>query len=390
MNDWQPDTNAVRGGLHRTGFDETSEALFLTSGYVYETAEEAEAAFAGETDRYIYSRYGNPTIATFEERLRLIEGAEACWATASGMAAVFNALAAILKAGDRVVAARGLFGSCFVVLDELLPRWGIHTDFVDGTNLEEWAAALSKPAQAVFFETPSNPMLELVDISAVAKLAHQAGARVIVDNVFASPILQSPLALGADIVVYSTTKHIDGQGRTLGGAILGSKSFIYEELQPLMRHTGPSMSPFNAWVVTKSLETLRLRVEFQTAAALMLAQQLGETSTVEQVLYPWLPTHPQHALAQSQMSGGGTIVTFDIAGGTAEAFSAMNRLRLIDISNNLGDTKTLITHPATTTHRRLGPKGRLAAGIGDNTLRISVGLEDIGDLTDDLQSALGS
>lgn len=390
MNDWQPDTNAVRGGLHRTGFDETSEALFLTSGYVYETAEEAEAAFAGETDRYIYSRYGNPTIATFEERLRLIEGADACWATASGMAAVFNALAAILKAGDRVVAARGLFGSCFVVLDELLPRWGIHTDFVDGTNLEEWAAALSKPAQAVFFETPSNPMLELVDISAVAKLAHQAGARVIVDNVFASPILQSPLALGADIVVYSTTKHIDGQGRTLGGAILGSKSFIYEELQPLMRHTGPSMSPFNAWVVTKSLETLRLRVEFQTAAALMLAQQLGETSTVEQVLYPWLPTHPQHALAQSQMSGGGTIVTFDIAGGTAEAFSAMNRLRLIDISNNLGDTKTLITHPATTTHRRLGPKGRLAAGIGDNTLRISVGLEDIGDLTDDLQSALGS
>lgn len=229
-----------------------------------------------------------------------------------------------------------------------------------------------------------------MDISAVAKLAHQAGARVIVDNVFASPILQSPLALGADIVVYSTTKHIDGQGRTLGGAILGSKSFIYEELQPLMRHTGPSMSPFNAWVVTKSLETLRLRVEFQTAAALMLAQQLGETSTVEQVLYPWLPTHPQHALAQSQMSGGGTIVTFDIAGGTAEAFSAMNRLRLIDISNNLGDTKTLITHPATTTHRRLGPKGRLAAGIGDNTLRISVGLEDIGDLTDDLQSALGS
>jgi len=388
MNDWQPDTNAVRGGLNRSGFDETSEALFLTSGYVYDTAEEAEAAFAGETERYIYSRYGNPTIATFEERMRLMEGSEACWATASGMAAVFNALAAILKAGDRVVAARGLFGSCFVVLDELLPRWGIHTDFVDGTNLEEWAEALSTPAQAVFFETPSNPMLEIVDISSVSKLAHQAGARVIVDNVFASPVFQSPLALGADIVVYSTTKHIDGQGRTLGGAILGSKSFIYEELQPLMRHTGPSMSPFNAWVVTKSLETLRLRVEYQAAAALTLAQKLSENPKVEQVLYPLLPSHPQHELARSQMSGGGTIVTFNIAGGTAEAFSVMNRLRLIDISNNLGDTKTLITHPATTTHRRLGAEGREVAGIGDNTLRISVGLEDGDDLTSDLLSAL--
>jgi O-succinylhomoserine sulfhydrylase len=362
--------------------------MFLTSGYVYDTAEAAEAAFAGESDRFIYSRYGNPTIATFEERLRLMEDAEACWATATGMAAVFNALIAILKTGDRVVASRGLFGSCSVILDELLPRFGIRTDFVDGTDLDEWAHALGTPAQAVFFETPSNPMLEIVDIAAVSALAHAAGARVIVDNVFATPILQKPFELGADIVVYSTTKHFDGQGRTLGGAILGSETFIYEELQPLMRHTGPSMSPFTAWVVTKSLETLRLRVEHQTMAATWLAQQLGGHSSIERVFYPMLPGHPQHKLAERQMRGGGTVITFNIAGGTEEAFAVMNRLKLIDISNNLGDTKTLITHPATTTHRRLGPDGRQAASIGDNTLRVSVGLEDADDIAEDLIAAL--
>lgn len=384
----RPDTLAVRGGLNRSQFDETSEGLFLTSGYVYATAEEAQAAFAGETDRFIYSRYGNPTVATFEERLRLMEGAEACWATATGMAAVFNALIAILKTGDRVVASRGLFGSCFIILNELLPRFGIHTDFVDGTNLDEWAEALATPAQAVFFETPSNPMLEIVDIAAVSGLAHDAGARVIVDNVFATPVLQQPFELGADIVVYSTTKHIDGQGRTLGGAILGSKAFIYEELQPLMRHTGPSMSPFNAWVVTKSLETLRLRVQHQTIGAASLASRLEQHSSVEKVLYPMLSSHPQHELAERQMSGGGTVVTFNIGGGTEEAFAAMNRLKLIDISNNLGDSKTLITHPATTTHRRLGVEGRKAAGIGDNTLRVSVGLEDTEDIAEDLLNSL--
>ena len=388
MDDWKPDTRAVRGGLNRTGFEETSEALFLTSGYVYESAEAAEAAFAGETERYIYSRYGNPTISTFETRLKLLEGAEACWATASGMAAVFNSLIALVESGDRIVAARGLFGSCSVILAELLPRWGIHTDFVDGTDLDEWAAALSSPANAVFFETPSNPMLELVDIAAVSELAHAAGATVVVDNVFATPVLQKPLELGADIVVYSTTKHIDGQGRTLGGAILGRKEFINEKLQPIMRHTGPSMSPFNAWVALKGLETLRLRVEHQSRSALALAQYLEES--VDQVLHPFLASHPQHDLATRQMGGGGTIVTFNLAGGRDAAFAFMNRLQSIDISNNLGDTKSLVTHPATTTHRRLGSEGRAIAGIGDGTIRISVGLEDIADLKSDIDRALGA
>ncbi|MBK5266284.1 MAG: O-succinylhomoserine sulfhydrylase [Acidimicrobiia bacterium] len=386
MEPWQPDTNAVRGGIDRTGFEETSEALFLTSGYVYESAEAAEAAFAGETDRFIYSRYGNPTIRMFEERLRLMEGGEACWATASGMAAVFNALLALVESGDRIVAARGLFGSCSVILTELLPRFGVHTDFVDGTDLDQWANALATPAKAVFFETPSNPMLELVDIAAVSELAHQAGATVVVDNVFATPLLQKPLELGADVVVYSTTKHIDGQGRTLGGAIIGTEEFISQDLQPFMRHTGPSMSPFNAWVALKGLETLRLRVDHQSQAALRVASFLE--TRVPQVLHPFLTSHPQHQLARQQMTGGGTVVTFEVPGGKEGAFAVLNRLRIIDISNNLGDAKTLITHPATTTHRRLGPDGREAAGISDGTLRISVGLEDITDIIADLEEAL--
>jgi O-succinylhomoserine sulfhydrylase len=386
--DWSPDTLAVRAGTERSHFGETSEALFATSGFVYDTAAEAAAAFAGEADRFIYSRLGNPTVAMFEERLRALEGAEAAWATASGMSAVFNALAATLRAGDRVVAARGLFGSCFQVLDHILPRWDIHTDFVDGSDLEQWERALSTPAKAVFFETPSNPMQELVDIRAVCELAHAAGARVIVDNIFATPVLQRPLDLGADVVVYSTTKHLDGQGRTMGGAILGPRSFVQEDLRPLMRHTGPVMSPFNAWVVLKSLETLRLRVEHQTATALELASWLEEHPAVDGVRYPMLPSHPQHELATAQMRGGGSIVTFWVSGGTTRAFEVIDRLQLIDISNNLGDAKSLVTHPATTTHHRIGPEVRAEMGIGDGVIRISVGLEDLTDLQRDLDRAL--
>lgn len=388
QDDWRRDTVSVRGGLTRSNFDETAEGLFLTSGYVYPTAEEAEAAFAGDIDRFIYSRYGNPTIAMFEERFRLLEGSEAAWATATGMAAVFNALAASLVTGDRVVAARGLFGSCFLILDELLPRWGIETEFVDGTDPDQWAAALREPAAAVFFESPSNPMQELIDIEAVSALAHDAGAVVIVDNVFATPLLQRPLELGADIVVYSTTKHIDGHGRTLGGVICGTNEFIYERLQPLMRHTGPSLSPFNAWVLVKALESLALRVNHQTASALQTAEHLAAHPHVVTVQYPWLDSHPQAELARRQMSGGGTVVTFEIDGGRDEAFRVLNALELIDISNNLGDAKSLVTHPATTTHRRLGPDTRKLMGISDGVIRISIGLEDVEDLLTDIDRAL--
>lgn len=382
------DTHAVRGGLRRTEFDETAEAMFLTSGYVYGSAEEAEAAFAGESDHYIYSRYGNPTVSMFQDRLRGIEGAEACWATASGMAAVFWSLAALLESGDRVVASRSLFGSCFVILDQILPRWGVVTEFVDGSDLEQWERALATPAKAVFFETPSNPMQSLVDVAAVSDVAHNAGATVVVDNVFATPVLQKPIQLGADVVVYSTTKHIDGQGRTLGGAILGTDEYIYERLQPFMRHTGPAMSPFNAWVALKSLETLRLRVDHMAASAKSLAARLEQLPGVERVWYPGLESHPQHDLATRQMRAGGTVVTFEVSGGTPAAFRFINGLDLIDISNNLGDSKSLVTHPATTTHRRLGPKGRAAMDITDGVVRISTGLEDIEDLTEDVEKAL--
>jgi O-succinylhomoserine sulfhydrylase len=387
---WRPDTLAVRGGLARTDLAETSEALFLTQGYVYASAAEAEAAFAGDIEHFVYSRYGNPTLSIFEERLRLIEGAPACFATATGMAAVFNALAALLRAGDRVVASRALFGSCFVILDELLPRWGIRCDFVDGHDLSQWERALATPAQGVFFESPSNPMTELVDVRAVCDLAHAAGARVVVDNVFATALLQKPMELGADIVVYSATKHIDGQGRVLGGAILGSKGFIDDDVQPLMRHTGPSMSPFNAWVLLKGLETMRLRVERQCDSALRLARRLEEHPRVTTVRYPYLPSHPQHELARRQMSAGGTVVTFEVEGGRSGAFGVLDRLRLVDISNNLGDAKSLVTHPATTTHRRLTPAARAAAGITDGVIRLSVGLENVEDLLEDLDQALAA
>jgi O-succinylhomoserine sulfhydrylase len=380
---------AVRGGLARSGFDETSEGLFLTSGYVYASAQEAEAAFKDEIDRFVYSRYGNPTVRMFEERMRLLEGTEACFATATGMSAVFVALAALLAKGDRVVSARGLFGSCFVILDEILPRWGVESVFVDGSDLDQWRAALSEPAAAVFFESPSNPMQELVDIEAVCELAHGAGATVVVDNVFGTPVFSKPLELGADVVVYSATKHIDGQGRTLGGAILGTSEFINGPVKNLMRHTGPSMSPFNAWVLLKGLETLSLRVERMATSALELARALEGHSKIARVLYPWLSSHPQYDLAKKQMYGGGTVVTFELVGGKDEAFAVMNALEIIDISNNLGDSKSLITHPATTTHRRLGPEGRLAVGITDGVLRVSVGLEDVRDLVEDLERALG-
>ena len=389
MNELRPDTLAVRGGLSRSNFDETSEALFLTSGYVYSSAEDAEAAFKDEIDHFVYSRYGNPTVHMFQERMRLLEGTEACFATATGMAAVFVALGALLGQGDRVVSSRSLFGSCFVVLDEILPRWGVESVFVDGTDLDQWREALSVPTAAVFFESPSNPMQELVDVRAVCELAHAAGAKVVVDNVFGTPVFSKPLERGADVIVYSATKHIDGQGRTLGGAVLGTSEFINGPVKNLMRHTGPSMSPFNAWVLLKGLETLSLRVERMSNSALVVARALEAHPKISRVLYPWLESHPQHELARRQMYGGGTVVTFEMTGGKDEAFRMMNALEVVDISNNLGDAKSMITHPATTTHRRLSPEARLAVGITDGVCRVSVGLEDVRDLVEDLERALG-
>lgn len=386
------DTLGVRGGMLRSGFDETAEALYLTSGYVYSSAAQAEQAFAGELDRYVYSRYGNPTVSVFTERLRLIEGAPAACATASGMAAVFTALGALLGAGDRLVAARSLFGSCSVVCKEILPRWGVTTVFVDGDDLSQWEKALSVPTQAVFCETPSNPMQSLVDIAAVSELAHAAGATLVLDNVFATPILQQGFSLGADVVVYSGTKHIDGQGRVLGGVILGDEEYINGPVMTLIRHTGPTMSAFNAWVLLKGLETLSLRVQHSTASAYRIAEFLEAHPAVKWVRYPYLPSHPQHDLAKRQMSGGGTVVTFELNApadrAKQRAFEVLDKVKIIDISNNLGDTKTLITHPATTTHRAMGPQGRADIGLGDAVVRISVGLEATDDLIADLTDAL--
>jgi O-succinylhomoserine sulfhydrylase len=385
-------TIGVRGGLLRSGFEETAEAMYLTSGYVYATAADAEKAFTGDIDRYVYSRYGNPTISMFEERLRLIEDAPAAFAAATGMAAVFTALGALLGAGDRLVAARSLFGSCFVVCNEILPRWGVETVFVDGEDLDQWEAALSKPTQAVFFETPSNPMQSLVDIAAVSEMAHAAGAKVVLDNVFATPLLQQGMPLGADVVVYSGTKHIDGQGRVLGGAILGDKEYIDGPVQTLMRHTGPAISAFNAWTLLKGLETLAVRVNYSTDSALRVAEFLEGHPSVRWARYPYLPSHPQYDLAKRQMSGGGTVVTFELdapdGGGKQRAFEVLDKLRVVDISNNLGDAKSLITHPATTTHRAMGPEGRASIGLGDGVVRISVGLEGTEDLLADLDQAL--
>ena len=386
---WRTATKLVRGGTKRTAFDETSEALFMTSGYVYDTAEAAERAFKGEDQRFIYSRYANPTVAMLEERLCLLEGAEYCRGTASGMAAVFSALICQLRQGDRVVASKALFGSCHIIITELLPRWGIETEQVDGSDLGQWERALSKPTKAVFLESPSNPGLEIIDLKAVCDLAHKAGARVVVDNVFASPILQKPLQFGADVVVYSTTKHMDGQGRSLGGAILSNdKDFIDTDLTPIYRHTGPAMSPFNAWLVLKGLETLELRVRQHCANADKVARYLDGHRGVTRTVYPGLSGHPQHALAKKQMSGFGTVVAFEIPGGRDAAFRFLNALELIDISNNLGDTKSLVTHPATTTHQRLKPEERAHLGITDGFVRLSVGLEDVDDVIEDVDRAL--
>lgn len=386
-DDWHQQTQLIRGGLDRSAFDETAEAMYLTSGYVYASAAEAEAAFAGEADRYIYSRYGNPTVTMFEERLRLLEGAEACMATASGMAAVFASLASVVSAGDRVVASMALFGSCHVILTEILPRWGVETELVDGRSLDAWQAALDGGATAVFLETPSNPGLDIVDLASVAEMAHAAGALVIVDNVFASPVLQKPLELGADVVVYSATKHLDGQGRVLGGAVLSTEQYKRDHLMPFTRHTGPSLSPFNAWTLVKGLETVQLRVSAAAAAAETLAHRLEGHRSVDHVGYPFLESHPQCALARRQMAAGGTIVTIDV-GDKASAFRFLDALQLFDISNNVGDAKSLATHPATTTHRRIGPDGRAAVGIGDGMVRLSVGLEHVDDLWADLERAL--
>ncbi|UCN16444.1 O-succinylhomoserine sulfhydrylase [Cellulomonas iranensis] len=394
----RPDTLAVRGGLVRTEFGEMSEAVFLTQGYTYATAAQAEAGFAGDVDRFLYSRYGNPTVTTFEERLRLLEGAEAGYATASGMSAVFTALAALVRSGSRIVAARALFGSSVVIFDEILAKWGVRTDYVDGHVPAQWEAALATPADVVFFETPSNPMQDLVDIATVSRLAHAAGATVVVDNVFATPVFSRPLEHGADVVVYSATKHVDGQGRVLGGAILGSADYVRGPVQTLLRNTGPSLSPFNAWVLLKGLETMSVRVRHQAASALTLARWLEEQPGVARVRYPFLASHPQHDLARAQQTGGGTVVTFDLAVppdapadvAKKAAFGVLDALRVVDISNNLGDAKSIVTHPATTTHRKLGPAGRAAVGIGEATVRLSVGLEDVEDLRDDLAQALAT
>ncbi len=387
---WGRKTRLVRGGTRRSAWGETSEALFLTSGFVYDSPETAAARFKGEDEGYVYSRYANPTVAMFERRMALLEGAEACFATATGMAAVFTALMCQLRCGDHVVASRVLFGSCHYIISELLPRYGIETTFVDGPDLDQWRAAVRPGTRCVFFETPANPTTELIDVAAVAEIAHAAGARVVLDNVFATPLLQRALDLGADIVVYSATKHLDGQGRCLGGAILGPKAFYTDELMPLMRHTGPSLSPFNAWVMLKGLETLDLRLERMCDSTLEIARFLEGRNEIERVLHPNLSSHPQHELAKRQMTHGGTIVSFDLPGGTEAAFRFLSALELIDLSNNLGDTKSLITHPATTTHQRLKPEERAAMGIGDGLVRLSVGLEDTDDIKDDLARGLAA
>jgi O-succinylhomoserine sulfhydrylase len=384
----RPATRLVHGGVQRSHHGETAEALFLTSGYVYDDAEQAEATFAGTVEHYQYSRFANPTLSMLEQRLCLIEGAEECRTTATGMAAVNAALLSHLKAGDRVVAARALFGSCHWIVSTLLPKFGIATEFVDGADLGQWREALSRPANLVLLETPSNPMLEMVDLPAVADLAHKAGAIVVVDNVFATPLLQQPLKLGADVVVYSCTKHMDGQGRVLGGAILGSKKWISDVLQPFIRNTGPALSPFNAWVLLKGIETLALRVDAACRSAAAIADFLAEQPDVTRVWYPTRADHPQQALALRQMTAGGTVVTFEVAGGKEGAFKVMNAFQLIAISNNLGDSKSLATHPATTTHMRIGEQERARLGITDGVIRVSIGLEDPDDIEDDLRQAL--
>jgi O-succinylhomoserine sulfhydrylase len=382
------ETKLVHGGALRSQFGEVSEAIFLNSGFCYDDAETAEKRFNGEEPGFVYSRYRNPTLAMLEDRLCLLEGAEYCIAVGSGMAAVFASLMGVLKAGDRVLANRVLFGSCHYIITEILPRFGITTELVDGPDLDAWAKALSTPAQAVFIESPANPTLQLTDIEAVCKLAKKAGALVVVDNVFATPIYQRPLELGADMVVYSTTKYFDGQGRTLGGAILGNRELLEEKILPFHRHTGPALSPFNAWVTLKGLETLTLRMERHIANAQALAELVEAHQNVEAIYYPGLKSFPQYALAQKQMTGAGGLISFSLKGGKAAAFKFLNALSIVAISNNLGDAKSLATHPATTTHSNMTADARAAIGIADGTLRLSVGIESLADLKNDIKNAL--
>jgi O-succinylhomoserine sulfhydrylase len=386
--DLRPATRLVHGGTMRSQFGEMSEALFLTQGFAYESMEQAEARFTGESPGFQYSRFGNPTVAMFEQRMALLEGAEAARATATGMAAVTASMLGQLKAGDHVVAAKALFGSCRFIVEDLLPRYGIASTLVDGTDLAQWRAAVRPNTRSFLLESPTNPQLEIIDVAAVAEIAHAAGATLVVDNVFATPLLQQPLKLGADCVVYSTTKHVDGQGRVLGGCILASNEFIDKHIHNFLRQTGPSMSPFNAWVMLKSLETLPLRVNQQMRSAERVADFLAEqTGAIARVLYPWRADHPQAALARQQMTGGGTVVVFDVRGGKEGAFRFGNALEVIKLSNNLGDAKSIVTHPATTTHQRIPRPAREEMGIGEGMLRLSIGLEDADDLIDDLKAA---
>ena len=386
----RPATALVHGGTLRSSFEETSEALFLTQGFIYETMEAAEARFKGNDPGFIYSRFSNPTVAMFEARMAMLEGAEAARATASGMAAVTASLMGQLKAGDHVVAPRALFGSCLYIVEDLLPRFGVASTLVDGTDLSQWRAAMRPQTKAAFLESPTNPGLDVLDIPAIAEIVHAGGARLVVDNVFATPLLQKPLELGADCVVYSATKHIDGQGRCLGGVILASREFIDTHIHNFLRQTGPAMSPFNAWVMLKGLETLPLRVAQQMANAMRIADFLSGKTGIARVLYPFRADHPHVELARRQMTGGGTLVTFDVVGDKSAAFRFANALEIINISNNLGDAKSLITHPTTTTHQRLTPTQRAAIGIGDGMLRLSVGIEDVEDLIEDLQRGLAA
>ncbi len=385
---YRPETRLVHAGTLRSQFGETSEALFLTQGYVYPSAEECEARFSGKKPGYVYSRYSNPTLSMFEQRMAALEGAEAARATATGMAAVTTALMGLVKTGDHVVAAKALFGSCRWVIEEWLPRFGVTSTLVNGTDLDAWKKAVQKNTKAFFLESPTNPTLEVIDITEVAKIAHNAGAQLVVDNVFATPLYQSPLALGADCVVYSATKHIDGQGRVLGGIILASEKFIMDHVHQVIRQTGPSLSPFNAWVLLKGLETLSVRVQRQTDTAAAVSVALFGHDKLSRVIYPGRPDHPQAAVIAKQMRAGSTLCSFEVKGGKAGAFRFLNALKLIGISNNLGDAKSLVTHPTTTTHQRLTPEQRAELGIGDGLVRYSAGLEHPDDVVEDLLAAL--
>jgi O-succinylhomoserine sulfhydrylase len=388
---WGDATKLVRGGLERSPHGETSEALFLNSGFVYDAPETAEARFDGtnnDPNVYVYGRYGNPTVTMFEQRLALLEGAEACYGVASGMAAVYGALACQLKPGDHIVSSKALFGSCYQIITSILPRFGITYTLVDGNDMTAWAEAFTPNTKVVFLETPSNPTLQIIDIAAVGELAKKHHACFVVDNIFATPILQRPLELGADVIVYSGTKHMDGQGRVLGGAIVSTQQFKDELLKPFLRHTGPSLSPFNAWVLLKGMETLKLRVEAQSQSAQSIAEHLSAMKGVTRVSYPTLDKHPGSDIAKRQMRSGGTMVTFEVEGGKKKAFDILRNLRLVDISNNLGDAKSLMTHPASTTHRNIGPEARAMMGITEGMLRMSVGLEDVKDLLDDIKAAI--